>query len=250
MVAAARASGVRGRATLRCMSASIIATAPKATTPAPAPAAPAAPDAPAPDAPPVDPTAPKQWDTEPAIALKPATSYTASIATTDGVLGVQLLPGAAPHAVNNFVFLAGQGFYKDVPIHRMIPGFMAQSGDPTGTGTGGPGYTIKDDPVPDGLDYRTGVLAMANTGEPDSAGSQFFVMLGDTPLPKTYSIFGYVTSGQDVLAKINARSVTDNGEGEQSKPVDPIFVKDVTVTETPVADAKDAAAAVAAATAS
>ncbi len=179
-------------------------------------------------------TTPKQWDAAPPITLKAGVNYTASIATTDGVLGVQLLPGAAPVAVNNFMFLAGQGFYKDVPIHRMIPGFMFQSGDPTGTGTGGPGYTIKDDPVPDALDYRTGVLAMANTGAPNSAGSQFFVMLGKNDLPKTYSIFGYVTEGGDVLSKINARAVTDNGEGEQSKPVDPIFVKDVTVTETPV----------------
>lgn len=186
-----------------------------AATPKPAPAA-----------------TPKQWDAPPPITLKPATNYTASIATTDGVLGVQLLPGAAPNAVNNFVFLSKQGFYKDVPIHRMIPGFMMQSGDPPGTGMGGPGYNIQDDPVPEGLDYRTGVLAMANTGAPDSGGSQFFVMLGDQPLPKTYSIFGYVTSGQDVLAKINARKVIDNGQGEQSKPAEPIFVKDVTITET------------------
>ncbi len=173
----------------------------------------------------------KQWPAPPPITLQPKTSYTASIATTDGVLGVQLLPGAAPYAVNNFLFLARQGFYEHVPIHRVVPGFMMQSGDPTGTGTGGPGYEIPDDPVPAGLDYTTGVLAMANTGAPNSGGSQFFIMLGDTPLPKTYSIFGKVTSGQDVLAKVDARTVVDNGMGEQSKPAEPIFVESVTVAE-------------------
>lgn len=163
--------------------------------------------------------------------LKPGINYTASIATTDGVLGVQLLPGLAPNAVNNFRFLAQQGFYKDVPIHRMVPGFMFQSGDPTGTGTGGPGYDIPDDPMPQNIGYQRGILAMANTGQPNSGGSQFFVMLGDTPLPPTYSVFGYVTSGDEVLTKINAREVVDNGQGEQSKPVEPIFVKDVTIQE-------------------
>lgn len=179
----------------------------------------------------VAPAPAKQWPTPPAITLQPKTTYSASIATSDGTLGVQLLPGAAPYAVNNFLFLAKQGFYQHVPIHRMIPGFMLQSGDPTGTGTGGPGYEIPDDPVPPGLEYTTGVLAMANTGAPNSGGSQFFIMLGDTPLPKTYSIFGRVTSGLDVLAKTNARAVVDNGMGEQSKPAEPIFVESVTVAE-------------------
>jgi peptidylprolyl isomerase len=165
------------------------------------------------------------------MTLDPKVEYTATIATTDGLLGVQLLPGAAPNAVNNFVFLAKQGFYQHVPIHRMIPGFMMQSGDPTGTGTGGPGYEIPDDPVPADIDYTTGVLAMANSGAPGTAGSQFFIMLGDTPLPKTYSVFGRVTAGLDVLAKVNARPVGDNGAGEQSKPVDPIFVDGVWINE-------------------
>ena len=177
--------------------------------------------------------APKQWDAPPAMALEPGIDYDASIATSDGVLGVQLIPGAAPNAVNNFVFLAKQGFYRDVPIHRKVTDFMFQSGDPTGTGSGGPGYDIPDDPVPPDLNYATGVLAMANTGAPNSGGSQFFVMLGDVPLPPTYSIFGYVTSGQEVLDRINARAVADNGHGEQSRPVEPISISDVTITETP-----------------
>lgn len=177
--------------------------------------------------------APKQWPAPPAMALKPGINYTATLATSDGELGVQLIPGLAPNAVNNFVFLAKQGFYAHSPIHRMIPGFMLQSGDPTGTGMGGPGYEIPDDPMPKELTYPRGVLAMANTGAPNSAGSQFFVMLGDTPLPPTYSVFGYVTSGDDVLTKINARAVTDNGQGEPSKPIEPIFVENVTINETP-----------------
>lgn len=179
----------------------------------------------------VEPAPAKQWPLPPPITLRPKTTYSANIATSDGMLGVQLLPGAAPYAVNNFLFLANQGFYQHVPIHRVVPGFMMQSGDPTGTGTGGPGYEIPDDPVPADLDYRTGVLAMANTGAPNSGGSQFFIMLGDTPLPKTYSILGRVTTGLDVLATTNAREVVDNGMGEVSRPVEPIFVESVSVAE-------------------
>jgi cyclophilin family peptidyl-prolyl cis-trans isomerase len=208
-----------------------IATTPPVTA-APTPAAPTTPTpTPAPTTPPA---APKQWDAPPAMGLQPGINYTAKLATTDGELGVQLLPGLAPNAVNNFVFLSKQGFYTHSPIHRMIPGFMMQSGDPTGTGTGGPGYDIPDDVMPKNMTYPRGVVAMANTGAPNSGGSQFFVMLGDTPLPPSYSVFGYVTSGDDVLTKINARPVTDNGQGEQSKPVDPIFVEGVKIEEAPL----------------
>jgi cyclophilin family peptidyl-prolyl cis-trans isomerase len=211
------------------------------TTPPTAPATPATP-APVP-APTTPPAAPKQWDKPPAMALQPGINYTAKLATSDGELGVQLLPGLAPNAVNNFVFLAKQGFYAHSPIHRMIPGFMMQSGDPTGTGTGGPGYEIPDDAMPQNMTYPRGVVAMANTGAPNSGGSQFFVMLGDTPLPPSYSVFGYVTSGDDVLTKINARPVADNGQGEQSKPVDPIFVEDVKIEEAPLPPAEQPAPA-------
>lgn len=173
----------------------------------------------------------KQWDAPPPMTIDPKATYTASLATSDGAIGVELLPKVAPNAVNNFVFLANQGFYKNVPIHRVVPGFMFQSGDPTGTGTGGPGYNIPDDAVPADMPYTKGVLAMANTGLPNSGGSQFFVMLGDTPLPPTYTIFGKVTSGADVLDKINATQVVDNGMGEVSRPVQPIGIEDVTVTK-------------------
>ncbi|MCW2927536.1 MAG: peptidylprolyl cis-trans isomerase, cyclophilin-type [Thermoleophilia bacterium] len=177
---------------------------------------------------------PLSWATLPAMALKPNTSYTANLATTDGVLGVQLLPGLAPNAVNNFLFLADKGFYSGTPFHRIIPGFMAQTGDPTGTGTGGPGYDLPDDPMPKDVQYMRGIVAMANAGMPNTGGSQFFVMLGDTPLPPTYSVFGYVTSGGDVLDKLDARKVVDNGQGEMSKPAEPIFLEDVEIEEAPV----------------
>lgn len=165
------------------------------------------------------------------MTIKPDGKYSAQLATSDGVIGVELLPKVAPNAVNNFVFLSKQGFYKDVPIHRMIPGFMFQSGDPTGTGTGGPGYDLPDDPVPPGMTYTKGTLAMANTGAPNSGGSQFFVMLGDTPLPPSYTIFGKVTSGMDVLDKIAKTPIQDNGQGEISQPVQPIGISNVTVKE-------------------
>lgn len=172
---------------------------------------------------------PAQWDTPPPLGIDPDGTYRASLATSDGVIGVELLPKLAPNAVNNFIFLAENGFYRRVPIHRMIPDFMFQSGDPTGTGTGGPGYDLPDDPMPPNARYSRGVLAMANTGQPNSGGSQFFVMLGDYPLPPTYTIFGRVISGDEVLTKIQQRKVVDNGMGEPSRPVDPIGIYDVTI---------------------
>ncbi|MBC7645182.1 MAG: peptidylprolyl isomerase [Thermoleophilia bacterium] len=166
----------------------------------------------------------------PPLNIDPNGTYIANLATSDGQISVELLPKVAPNAVSNFVHLTNAGFYKDVPIHRMIPGFMMQSGDPTGTGSGGPGYNIADDQVPAGMKYEKGVVAMANTGAPNSAGSQFFIMLGNVDLPPTYSIFGKVTSGLDVLDKIAAHKVVDNGQGEISKPEVPMTIGNVTIT--------------------
>jgi cyclophilin family peptidyl-prolyl cis-trans isomerase len=197
-----------------------------ASTPPPTPAAPA--PAPAPPAAPA-----LQWSKPPAPQIDISAPYTANISTTDGNIGVQLLPSVAPNAVNNFVFLARKGFYHNVPIHRMIPDFMFQSGDPTGTGMGGPGYNIPDDKVPVGMSYSRGTLAMANTGDPNSGGSQFFIMLGDQDLPPTYPIFGKVVEGQDVLDKIAQTPTADNGFGELSKPTQPIQINDVTISGGP-----------------
>jgi cyclophilin family peptidyl-prolyl cis-trans isomerase len=171
----------------------------------------------------------KLWADPPKMTIDPDGTYVAKLATTDGLIGVELLPKVAPNAVNNFVFLAREGFYDKVPIHRNVPGFMMQSGDPTGTGLGGPGYDLTDDPVPADMKYTKGVVAMANSGAPNSGGSQFFIMHDEVPLPPNYSIFGRVVEGLDVLDKIAARRVVDNGQGEQSKPVEQIGIQTVTV---------------------
>ena len=139
--------------------------------------------------------------------------YKVTFETNCGAFTVDMDEDVGGLSAASFVHLADDGFYEDTFFHRIVPGFVIQGGDPTGTGTGGPGYDIPDDPMPPNVPYQRGVLAMANTGAPNSGGSQFFVMLGDTPLPPTYSVFGYVTSGEDVLDKINARAVTDNGQG-------------------------------------
>ena len=114
---------------------------------------------------------------------------------------VTLDASTAPMTVNNFVFLANKGFYNCVIFHRVIPGFMDQTGDPTGTGTGGPGYTIPDEYPPKAANaadqYPLGSVAMANTGQPHTGGSQFFIVAGaqGESLPNSYSLFGQVTSG-------------------------------------------------------
>ena len=119
-----------------------------------------------------------QYANPPEMAIDPAKTYTATIETTAGTMTAQLFASEAPRTVNNFVFLANEGFYTDVIFHRVISGFMIQGGDPTGTGTGGPGYRFADEPVT--RQYLRGTLAMANAG-PNTNGSQFFVMHADYP---------------------------------------------------------------------
>ena len=146
------------------------------------------------------------------------------------VLTAQLLPGEAPKTVNNFVFLAREGFYNGVPFHRVIKSFMVQTGDPTGTGTGGPGYRFADEPIRS--DYEPGTLAMANSG-PNTNGSQFFIVHGDQRgrLPKKYTIFGRLTSGMDTLDKIAGTPVQRSRSGETSQPVEPPRIESVTIAE-------------------
>ncbi len=121
------------------------------------------------------------------------------IKTNKGDIVFQLLPKEGPNAVSNFVYLAKKKFYDGLTFHRVVPDFVIQGGDPKGDGTGGPGYEFKNDPVH--LPYNEGIVAMANAG-PNTNGSQFFIMLKDTPLPPSYSIFGRVVSGMDVVHKI------------------------------------------------
>ena len=173
----------------------------------------------------------KQWASPPAMAIDPNKTYTAVIHTTLGDIPVQLLPKDAPKTVNNFVFLARQGFYNNVKFHRIIKGFMVQTGDPTGTGAGGPGYRFNDEPVT--RKYTRGTLAMANAG-PNTNGSQFFIMHADYGLPPNYTIFGQVADqkGLETLDKIaNVPVTADPRTGEKSVPTQDVRITGVDITE-------------------
>jgi cyclophilin family peptidyl-prolyl cis-trans isomerase len=166
----------------------------------------------------------KSYASPPAMALAPGRKYSASIETSAGTMTAELLSDEAPKTVNNFVFLAREGFYDGVIFHRVIRGFMIQGGDPTGTGTGGPGYKFADEPV--SRPYKRGILAMANAGK-NTNGSQFFVMHADYGLPPNYTIFGRLTGGEDVLDAI-ATAPTDSGD----RPRTPVKINSVTISET------------------
>jgi cyclophilin family peptidyl-prolyl cis-trans isomerase len=141
---------------------------------------------------------------------------------------LEMFASEVPNTVNNFIFLARDGYYDDVIFHRVIKGFMIQGGDPEGTGRGGPGYTFADESFT--RDYLRGTVAMANAG-PNTNGSQFFIVHDATSLPKNYTIFGQVNEGLDVLDAIATAEVTLSGQGELSTPVNPVYIKSATVTE-------------------
>jgi len=170
----------------------------------------------------------KQYPNPPEMSIDPAKTYTAKINTTEGTMTAELFTDDAPQTVNNFVFLARDGYYSDVIFHRAIEGFMIQGGDPTGTGAGGPGYRFADEPVK--RQYLRGTLAMANAG-PNTNGSQFFVMHADYPLPPNYTIFGKLTDGEDVLDKIATAPVKPSRTGENSQPVNPAKITSIEVEE-------------------
>ncbi|MFN8637789.1 MAG: peptidylprolyl isomerase [Chloroflexota bacterium] len=173
----------------------------------------------------------KQWSSPPAFALDGSKKYTATIKTSLGDMTAELFVADAPQTANNFVFLAREGFYDGVIFHRIISGFMVQTGDPTGTGRGGPGYRFRDELTgPQG--YTKGTLAMANAG-PNTQGSQFFIChgTGAERLPKAYTIFGRVTDGLDTLDKIAGVQVQRGQTGEMSTPVDPPKIESVEITE-------------------
>jgi cyclophilin family peptidyl-prolyl cis-trans isomerase len=134
--------------------------------------------------------------------LDDALTHTATITTSCGEIVVELYSQEAPRTANNFAFLASEGFYDATIIHRVVPGFVVQMGDPTGTGSGGPGYRFADELASArNRGYSRGTLAMANAG-PDTNGSQFFICLDDVRLPPQYSVFGEVTAGMDVVDRI------------------------------------------------
>jgi cyclophilin family peptidyl-prolyl cis-trans isomerase len=165
----------------------------------------------------------KSYTTPPEMGIDPAKRYTATIETSQGTMTAELFASEAPNTVNNFVFLARDGFYEGVIFHRVIPGFMIQGGDPTGSGRGGPGYRFDDEPV--SRSYSRGILAMANAG-PNTNGSQFFIMHADYALPPNYTIFGRLTSGEDVLDKIAAART-----GAQDRPIEPAMINRLEIAE-------------------
>ncbi|NJN15366.1 MAG: peptidylprolyl isomerase [Oscillochloris sp.] len=147
-----------------------------------------------------------QYPSAPPLTIDPASEYTATILTPRGEIVVELLPEIAPQTVNNFAFLANNNFYNGLTWHRVLPGFMAQGGDPTGTGAGDPGYSIPAEFTSELTFDEPGLLAMARSGDPDSAGSQFFITTGPAPwLNEQYTIFGRVISGQDIVNNIPLR---------------------------------------------
>jgi cyclophilin family peptidyl-prolyl cis-trans isomerase len=187
------------------------AAAPSATVPTPAPT-----PKPAGDSTNSPTTAPSAMDTRPIQktyrfpGLLPKGEIHGKqvrLQTDKGEIVFDLLDSAAPKTVSNFVYLANAGYYNALTFHRVVPGFVIQGGDPAGDGTGGPGYKFEDEPIPNDLTYDAGIVAMANSG-PNTNGSQFFIMLDDNQtLPKSYTIFGRVTKGQDVVRAINVGDV-------------------------------------------
>ncbi len=147
----------------------------------------------------------KQWNSPPAMQIDPKKKYKAQMETDKGVMVIELFADKAPKTVNNFVFLAREGFYEGIIFHRVIADFMAQGGDPTGKGSGGPGYKFADEFGPGLKHDKPGILSMANAG-PNTNGSQFFITHVPTPwLDGKHSIFGQVVEGMDVLMSIPPR---------------------------------------------
>lgn len=176
------------------------------------------------------------FDGRPQMCIDADRTYTATFTTPKGAFTATLDAAAAPETVNNFVVLARSRFYDGIPFHRIVPDFVIQAGDPTDTedltqlGAGGPGYTIAEEPPADGV-YAAYDLAMAKTAEPNSTGSQFFVVTGD-PAPLNanpgYSLFGKVTEGQEVVDALGAAEV---GGPNGDTPVETIQIESVTITE-------------------
>ena len=149
----------------------------------------------------------KQYSAPPPMVIDPhaGRKYTATIVTPIGDVVIELFADKAPKTVSNFVFLARDGYYDGVTFHRVIKGFMAQGGDPTGTGRGGPGYTFGDEFHPQLRHDAPGIVSMANAG-PNTNGSQFFITHGPTPhLDNRHTVFGKVTQGMDVVLNIPER---------------------------------------------
>ena len=170
----------------------------------------------------------KSWSAPPPMSIDEKATYTAVLRTSEGNISIALDPKQAPKTVNNFVFLAKEGFYDGLTFHRVIPDFVIQGGDPQGTGSGGPGYQFEDE-LPKAGAYKLGSVAMANAG-PNTNGSQFFIITGQqgVQLPPNYSLFGQVTKGLDVAEKISTMAAPGT-----ETPDPPVTIERVTITETP-----------------
>ena len=155
----------------------------------------------------------KQYDKPPSLDIDLKKSYSATFTTKHGDIKIELFAKQAPVTVNNFVFLARDGFYDGTTFHRVIPDFMVQGGDPTGTGRGGPGYSFRDEADALALKHDgPGVLSMANAG-PNTNGSQFFITHRATPhLNGRHAVFGKVVEGMDIVNKIRVRDPQSDRE--------------------------------------
>ncbi|MBD2862979.1 peptidylprolyl isomerase [Paenibacillus oceani] len=175
------------------------------------------------------------YDAPPAMTIDQEQTYEATITTTKGSFKVELFAKDAPKTVNNFVFLAKDGFYDNVLFHRIVQSFVIQTGDPTGTGRGGPGYEFEDE-LDNGHKYEIGTVAMANAGE-DTNGSQFFVCSGancdNLNKNPNYSIFGKVSEGMEVVTAIAATPVELSEYGEPTKPTEEVRIEKIEITVKP-----------------
>lgn len=198
-----------------------------ASAPASSPASASDTDSAATSAPP---SSPANWSSEPPMTIDPAKKYTMTLDTNQGDIVIALNAAKAPHTVNSFNFLAGQKFFNGSHCHRLTTQgiYVLQCGDPTGTGTGGPGYQFQDENLA-GATYPAGTVAMANAGA-NTNGSQFFLVYKDAALPPSYTPFGTITSGMDVVQKIAAGgSDNSNGAGD-GQPNIKVVLNSVTVT--------------------
>ena len=176
-----------------------------------------------------------QWKSPPAMQIDLSKRYFATLDTSMGRIRMELWAKEAPKTVNNFVFLAREGFYDGTTFHRIIKDFMIQGGDPLGDGTGDPGYRFEDE-LPVKHSYELGMVAMANAG-PNTQGSQFFICNGPNArgldTRPNYTQFGQVVEGMDVVLAISSVEVEPNKWGELSKPKSPVVVNRVTIMEQP-----------------
>jgi peptidylprolyl isomerase len=171
----------------------------------------------------------KTWGIPKVAPLDTGKTYTAAVTTNKGVITIKLLPKVAPIAVQSFIFLAQHRYFDGVRFHRVLPGFVIQGGDPTGTGLCGPGYRFKDEKVT--LPYTRGTVAMANAGpHTNTNGSQFFIVLSDnTGLQPNYTIFGRVTGGMGAVDHIASVPLGPGADGNNSAPLVKVYMKSVRI---------------------